>query len=212
MPACRAPAPIRNASCGARRRCRRSRAARCRRRWRTTTSTQVVAGFAAATRLAMDAGCAGVEINAGQHSLVRQFLSGLTNLRGDEYGSDKVRFAREVLAAVRDADHDRQRDRRAPPVLRRARPLGRAHPGVRHRRRRRARRCRPGRLRGRRPRLDLLGRRHPSRRPYAAGVQHRSRPHRARRDQRPGRAAGFRRRSRRRRSGAHRRAPPTSSR
>jgi mycofactocin system FadH/OYE family oxidoreductase 1 len=61
----------------------------------------VVAGFAAATRIAMDAGCAGVEINAGQHSLIRQFLSGLTNLRGDDYGSDKVRFAREVLAAVR---------------------------------------------------------------------------------------------------------------
>jgi 2,4-dienoyl-CoA reductase (NADPH2) len=61
----------------------------------------VVAGFADATRIAMDAGGAGVEINAGQHSLIRQFLSGLTNLRGDEYGSDKVRFAREVLAAVR---------------------------------------------------------------------------------------------------------------
>ncbi len=61
----------------------------------------VVAGFAAATRIAMEAGCAGVEINAGQHSLIRQFLSGLTNLRADEYGTDKVRFAREVLAAVR---------------------------------------------------------------------------------------------------------------
>ena len=66
---------------------------------------QVVAGFAAATRIAMDAGCVGVEINAGQHSLVRQFLSGLTNLRGDGYGSDKVRFAREVLAAVREQAH-----------------------------------------------------------------------------------------------------------
>src|ERR1700760_4261305 len=30
---------------------------------------EVVAGFAEATRIAMDAGCAGVEINAGQHSL-----------------------------------------------------------------------------------------------------------------------------------------------
>jgi 2,4-dienoyl-CoA reductase (NADPH2) len=62
---------------------------------------EVVAGFAEATRIAMAAGCGGVEINAGQHSLIRQFLSGLTNLRGDGYGSDKVRFAREVLAAVR---------------------------------------------------------------------------------------------------------------
>jgi mycofactocin system FadH/OYE family oxidoreductase 1 len=62
---------------------------------------EAVAGFAAAARLAIDAGCAGVEINAGQHSLIRQFLSGLTNLRGDKYGSDKLRFAREVLTAVR---------------------------------------------------------------------------------------------------------------
>ncbi len=63
---------------------------------------EVVAGFAQATRIAMDAGCAGVEINAGQHSLIRQFLSGLTNLRGDDYGTDKLRFAREVLTAVRE--------------------------------------------------------------------------------------------------------------
>ncbi len=61
----------------------------------------VVRGFADATRLAVRSGLAGVEINAGQHSLVRQFLSGLTNLRGDEYGTDKLRFAREVLHAVR---------------------------------------------------------------------------------------------------------------
>ncbi len=65
----------------------------------------VVAGFAEATRIAVDAGCAGVEINAGQHSLIRQFLSGLTNMRADEYGADKLRFAREVLEAVRGAAH-----------------------------------------------------------------------------------------------------------
>src|SRR6185312_7710284 len=35
----------------------------------------VVAAFAQATRIALSAGCAGVEINAGQHSLIRQFLS-----------------------------------------------------------------------------------------------------------------------------------------
>jgi mycofactocin system FadH/OYE family oxidoreductase 1 len=64
----------------------------------------VVAGFAEATRIAVAAGCAGVEINAGQHSLVRQFLSGLTNLRSDGYGTDKLRFAREVLTAVRAAE------------------------------------------------------------------------------------------------------------
>src|SRR5207253_6745082 len=49
-------------------------------------------------------GLDGVEVNAGQHSLVRQFLSGLTNLRADEYGGGaarRLRFASEVLAAVR---------------------------------------------------------------------------------------------------------------
>lgn len=62
-----------------------------------------VEGFASAARLAVDSGCDGVEINAGQHSLVRQFLSGLTNHRGDEWGQDRLRFAKEVIAAVRAA-------------------------------------------------------------------------------------------------------------
>ncbi|HUK67773.1 MAG TPA: mycofactocin system FadH/OYE family oxidoreductase 1 [Streptosporangiaceae bacterium] len=61
----------------------------------------VVEGFAGAARLAMAAGLAGVEVNAGQHSLVRQFLSGLTNKRTDPYGTDRLRFAREVLISVR---------------------------------------------------------------------------------------------------------------
>jgi len=60
----------------------------------------VVAGFVAAARRAVDAGCDGVEINAGQFSLVRQFLSGLTNLRGDEW-ADRSLLARTILAAVR---------------------------------------------------------------------------------------------------------------
>ena len=63
----------------------------------------VIAGFAGAAKLAVDAGCDGVEVNAGQHSLVRQFLSGLTNQRSDEWGGDRLRFARDVLAAVRAA-------------------------------------------------------------------------------------------------------------
>lgn len=63
----------------------------------------VVAGFADAARRAVGAGLDGVEINAGQHSLVRQFLSGLTNLRGDDYGTDRELFARRVLEAVRAA-------------------------------------------------------------------------------------------------------------
>ena len=56
---------------------------------------------AAAALLAAQADCDGVEINAGQHSLVRQFLSGLTNHRGDEWGTDRLLLARQVIAAVR---------------------------------------------------------------------------------------------------------------
>ncbi|MEX2627494.1 MAG: mycofactocin system FadH/OYE family oxidoreductase 1 [Ilumatobacteraceae bacterium] len=63
----------------------------------------VIAGFADAARIAVGAGCDGVEINAGQHSLVRQFLSGLTNQRDDAWGHDRSRFAREVVAAVAEA-------------------------------------------------------------------------------------------------------------
>jgi 2,4-dienoyl-CoA reductase (NADPH2) len=62
----------------------------------------VIEGFGEATRLAIGAGCDGVEINAGQHSLVRQFLSGLTNQRGDEY-ADRMLFARQVVHAARSA-------------------------------------------------------------------------------------------------------------
>jgi 2,4-dienoyl-CoA reductase (NADPH2) len=63
----------------------------------------VVAGFADAAARAVAAGCDGVEINAGQHSLVRQFLSGLTNQRTDAWGADRTLFARRVVAAVRAA-------------------------------------------------------------------------------------------------------------
>ena len=53
-----------------------------------------------------DGGLDGVEINAGQSSLIRQFLSPLTNQRADRYGGDidnRLRFARAVIAAVREA-------------------------------------------------------------------------------------------------------------
>lgn len=66
----------------------------------------VVAGFGDAAAMAMAAGCDGVEVNAGQHSLVRQFMSGLTNHRDDPWGGDKLKFARDVIAAVRAAVGD----------------------------------------------------------------------------------------------------------
>lgn len=63
----------------------------------------VIDGFASAAAIAVHAGCDGVEINAGQHSLVRQFLSGLTNHRSDEFGADRLLFARRVVRATRAA-------------------------------------------------------------------------------------------------------------
>ena len=71
-----------------------------------TEITQVIDGFARAARYAMAGGLDGVEINAGQSSLIRQFLSPLTNQRGDDYGGDlddRLRFARGVIRAVREA-------------------------------------------------------------------------------------------------------------
>ena len=66
----------------------------------------LTAGFSAAARLATESGCAGVEIEAGDRSVLRQFLSGITNQRDDDYGSDKARLLREVIAAVREAVGD----------------------------------------------------------------------------------------------------------
>lgn len=63
----------------------------------------VIDGFALATQSAIEAGLDGVEVNAGQYSLIRQFLSSLTNHRVDEYGTDRLRLAREVLSAARGA-------------------------------------------------------------------------------------------------------------
>lgn len=71
-------------------------------KWMETEDVNsVIDGFARATQIALGAGCDGVEINAGQHSLIRQFLSGLTNHRADEWGVDKTLFARQVIDAVR---------------------------------------------------------------------------------------------------------------
>jgi 2,4-dienoyl-CoA reductase (NADPH2) len=63
----------------------------------------VIDCFSRATKIALEAGCDGVEINAGQHSLIRQFLSGLTNHRADEWGTDKTLFARQIIDGVRKA-------------------------------------------------------------------------------------------------------------
>lgn len=61
----------------------------------------LVSGFGRGAALAARAGLAGVEINAGQHSLLRQFHSGLTNLRDDAYGTDRLLLTEQVLRAAR---------------------------------------------------------------------------------------------------------------
>jgi 2,4-dienoyl-CoA reductase (NADPH2) len=66
----------------------------------------IVGGFAAAARIAMKAGLAGVEVDSGAWSLLRQFQSGLTNQRHDDYGTDRLRLTREILTAVRHAIGD----------------------------------------------------------------------------------------------------------
>jgi mycofactocin system FadH/OYE family oxidoreductase 1 len=66
----------------------------------------LVAGFGSAATAAVASGLDGVEVNAGQWSLLRQFLSPLTNHRGDRYGTERTRLVSEVLHAVREAVGD----------------------------------------------------------------------------------------------------------
>lgn len=61
--------------------------------------------FARSARFVREGGFDGIEIQLGHSSLIRQFLSPLTNYRNDEYGGsvdNRLRFCFEVLKAIRD--------------------------------------------------------------------------------------------------------------
>ncbi|QJY50540.1 mycofactocin system FadH/OYE family oxidoreductase 2 [Pseudonocardia broussonetiae] len=64
---------------------------------------RIVDGYAATAARCVAGGFDGVEVQAAHSSLVRQFLSPLTNRRTDAYGRDRNRFLLEVVDAVRDA-------------------------------------------------------------------------------------------------------------
>jgi 2,4-dienoyl-CoA reductase-like NADH-dependent reductase (Old Yellow Enzyme family) len=74
---------------------------------RALTQTEIddlVAGYATAARLAREGGIDGIEISMAHGYLAAQFFAAAINTREDGYNGaleDRLRFAREILAAVR---------------------------------------------------------------------------------------------------------------
>ena len=65
---------------------------------------ELVAGYGAAARHCREGGIDGIEVSMAHGYLVAQFFSPRSNRRTDAYGmAGRLRFAEEVLAAVRDA-------------------------------------------------------------------------------------------------------------
>ena len=161
-----AAAASRGCRCGRRRPSPTCSTARRPRPWSRRTSGRSPSYFARSAVHVREGGFDGVELQFGHSSLARQFMSPLTNFRGDEYGGEfenRMRFPLEVIAAVRDGRGPRLHPRRA--ALRR-----RAHPRRPHARRRQA--DRPAAAGHRAARLLQPHARHllqpvPGRRPHA---------------------------------------------
>lgn len=67
---------------------------------------EVTEAFAQAARWSVEGGVHGVEVHIAHGYLLQQFMSPATNQRTDDYGGsweNRIRLAREVVAAVRDA-------------------------------------------------------------------------------------------------------------
>jgi mycofactocin system FadH/OYE family oxidoreductase 2 len=66
----------------------------------------IIENFAKAAAYVKEGGFDGIEISLGHRSLLRQFLSPLSNYRQDEYGGsleNRMRFAQQVIESVRKA-------------------------------------------------------------------------------------------------------------
>jgi len=66
----------------------------------------IVAGYRTAAQNAVKAGFDLIEIQAGHGYLISQFLNGKINMRDDQYGRDRLLFAREALSAVKQGAPD----------------------------------------------------------------------------------------------------------
>jgi mycofactocin system FadH/OYE family oxidoreductase 2 len=67
---------------------------------------EIVEHFARAAGYVREGGFDGIEISLGHRSLLRQFLSPLSNFRNDEFGGDlenRMRFAQEIINSVKRA-------------------------------------------------------------------------------------------------------------
>lgn len=70
---------------------------------------EMIHAYANSARRAKAAGCDFVEIHGAHGYLIMQFLSPISNLRGDEYGGsleNRMRFLLEIISAVRAATED----------------------------------------------------------------------------------------------------------